>query len=206
MSRIQAKCKVCRRYGEKMFMKGERCMGPKCASLRRGTRPGMHGKRPKRNVSEFGTQLMEKQKMRYTYGLTDTALEKVFTEAQQKAGKTGEVLMQILERRLDNVVYRAGFTVSRGIARHIVSHGHVLVNGRRVNIPSYRVRKGDVISIRPQSLAGQGFEGLANALKKYNPPAWISLDPEACAATVNDLPKEEGVGRNLRLVVEFYSK
>ncbi|MBI2055182.1 MAG: 30S ribosomal protein S4 [Candidatus Sungbacteria bacterium] len=208
MLRLKSKCKICRRYGEKMFMKGERCLGPKCGSTRRGTRPGMHGKAFRRNISEFGQQLAEKQKMRYTYGLTDTGLRRVFTEASEMRGKTSEVLLQILERRLDNIVYRAGFAISRGIARNLVSHGHILVNGKRVNIPSYRVRTGEVISIRPQSLEGAAFGDLANRLKKYQPPAWITLDVEAKTAHIAGLPKDETYhsGKNLRLVVEYYSK
>lgn len=189
-------------------MKGERCLGPKCASTRRGTKPGMHGKARSRNASEFSSQLQEKQKVRYTYGLTNTALEKVFTEASRKSGKTSEMLLQILERRLDNIAFRAGFALSRGIARHIVSHGHVMVNGRRVTIPSYRVKKGDVISIRPQSEASTAFADMFNRLKKFEPPAWIELNREARSATILDLPKEHDLqsNRNLRLVVEFYSK
>lgn len=211
MLRLKSKCKVCRRYGEKMFMKGERDIGQKCAHIRRGTKPGAHGKKRggRRKESEFGNELAEKQKLRYTYGLTDTGLRKVFAEAAKKPGKTTEELVQLLERRLDNVVFRAGFTVSRGIARHIVSHGHIMVNGRRVTIPSYRVKPGDVVSVRPESAGTGTFVDLAERLKKYEPLSWLELDREARSAKVKELPKEGDLlmpGRNLRLVVEFYSK
>src|SRR3989344_7661502 len=208
MSRLKSKCKICRRYGERMMMKGERCLGAKCASVRRGTPPGMHGKKRRRQGSEFSIELKEKQKLRYTYGLTNTGLGKIFKEASAMSGKTTEALMQLLERRLDNVVYRAGFAVSRGIARHMVSHGHVLVNGKRVTIPSYRVREGHVVSIHEKSQESPLFADLAMRLKKYEPPAWIELERDSKKATVRALPKEEELRseRNLRLVVEFYSK
>lgn len=190
------------------MMKGERCLGPKCASTRRGTKPGMHGKRRSRKESEFAQELQEKQKVRYAYGLTDTALRKVFAEASRKPGKTSSALVQMLERRLDNAVYRAGFAISRSIARHAVSHGHFLVNGRRVNIPSYRVKKGDVIGLRPSSKGKGHFTDVSNRFKKYEPPQWIAIDRAKEEATIQELPREELVptGKNLRLVVEYYSK
>lgn len=208
MLRLKSKCKVCRRYGEKMFMKGDRDLGAKCAHIRRGTKPGQHGKRRSRGLSEFGTELQEKQKLRYTYGLTNRGLEKVFEEASEKTGNTTETLARMLETRLDNAVYRAGFAVSRGIARHIVSHGHIFVNGRRVTIPSYRVRAGNVISLRPESSNSPLFSELTQRISKYDPPAWIELDRAAKAAKILRLPNEGELdtGRNVRLVVEFYSK
>ncbi|OHA02047.1 MAG: 30S ribosomal protein S4 [Candidatus Sungbacteria bacterium RIFCSPHIGHO2_02_FULL_49_20] len=208
MPRIKAKCKICRRYGERMLMKGERCLGAKCGAIRRGTRPGMHGKARRRAPSEFSSQLQEKQKVRYSYGLTNTGLAKVFAEAVRMPGRTSGTLMQLLERRLDNVIYRAGFAVSRGIARNIVSHGHFLVNGRRVTIPSYRVRAGEVISIRESSKDSPMFAELLERLKKFEPPAWIELKPAEMKAVIRALPKEDELRseRNLRLVVEFYSK
>ncbi len=191
-----------------MFMKGERDLGPKCAHTRRGTRPGMHGKARRRNISEFSTQLKEKQKVRYTYGITDTALRKAFTEAARMTGRTNEALVQILERRLDNAVFRAGFAVSRGVARHIVSHGHITVNGRRVNIPSYRVWSGDVIAVRKESLESLAFAELANRLKNTEPPEWLDLNREERSAVVKALPTADAIseGRDMSLVVEFYSK
>ncbi|KKW28731.1 MAG: 30S ribosomal protein S4 [Parcubacteria group bacterium GW2011_GWB1_52_7] len=208
MPRIKAKCKICRRYGERMLMKGERCLGAKCGAIRRGTPPGMHGKKRRRPGSEYGTEMREKQKVRYTYGLTDTGLRKIFGEAKEMPGKTSEALMQLLERRLDNVVYRSGLAISRGIARHLVSHGHILVNGRRVTIPSYRVRAGNAVAIRPASLESPLFADLANRIKKHEPPAWLDLAREDRRVTVRALPKEDELRseRNLRLVVEYYSK
>jgi small subunit ribosomal protein S4 len=191
-----------------MLMKGERCLGAKCGAVRRGTRPGMHGKARRRQGSEFGLQLAEKQKIRYSYGLSNTGLEKVFEEASNMPGRTSDGMMQILERRLDNVVFRSGFVVSRGIARKLVSHGHILVNGKRVTVPSYRVRPGEVISIREGSKDSPMFAELGLRLKKYESPAWIELNADEKIATIRALPKEEELRseRNLRLVVEFYSK
>lgn len=191
-----------------MMMKGERCLGPKCGAVRRATRPGMHGKARRRAPSEFGSQLQEKQKVRYSYGLTNTGLEKIFNEASDMPGRTSDAMMQILERRLDNVVFRTGIAVSRGIARNLVSHGHILVNGKRVTIPSYRVRPGETISIREASADSPMFAELAPRLKKYSPPAWIELNADTKTAVIKALPKEEELRseRNLRLVVEFYSK
>jgi small subunit ribosomal protein S4 len=168
----------------------------------------MHGKARRRNASEFGVQLAEKQKVRYTYGITDTVLRRIFGEAVKAAGRTNEALMQLLERRLDNVVFRAGFAVSRSIARHIVSHGHILVNGQRVTVPSYRVRPGDQISIRVQSRESPLFADLLNRIRKYEPPAWIELDREGRQAIVKALPATGQVseGRDMSLVVEFYSR
>jgi len=191
-----------------MLMKGERCLGAKCGAIRRGTPPGMHGKKRRRQGSEFATELKEKQKLRYTYGLTNSGLGKVFSEAARMPGKTTEALMQILERRLDNVVYRAGFAVSRGIARHMVSHGHILVNGKRVTIPSYRVRPSQILSIHEKSQESPLFGDLAIRLKKYTPPAWIELNPADKKATIRSIPKENELLPfcQLRLVVEYYSK
>lgn len=205
---IRAKCKICRRYGEKMYMKGERDLGQKCAHIRRGTPPGMHGKRRRRNISEYANELKEKQKLRYSYGLTNTGLRKVFREAVSAKGNTTETLMALLERRLDNAVYRAGFAVSRGVAKHMVSHGHIFVNARRVDIPSYRVRTGEVISVRPESAKSPLFGELGERLEKVNPPEWIELDRAQRSAKILRLPKPEELeaGRNARLVVEFYSK
>ncbi|KKW21581.1 MAG: 30S ribosomal protein S4 [Parcubacteria group bacterium GW2011_GWA1_51_12] len=168
----------------------------------------MHGKKRRRPGSEYGTEMREKQKVRYTYGLTDTGLRKIFGEAKEMPGKTSEALMQLLERRLDNVVYRSGLAISRGIARHLVSHGHILVNGRRVTIPSYRVRAGNAVAIRPASLESPLFADLANRIKKHEPPAWLDLAREDRRVTVRALPKEDELRseRNLRLVVEYYSK
>lgn len=189
-------------------MKGERCLGAKCGAVRRGTPPGMHGKKRRRAGSEFSNELREKQKLRYTYGLTNTGLEKVFSEAVLMTGKTTESLMQLLERRLDNVVYRSGFAISRGIARHMVSHGHILVNGKRVTIPSFRVRPGQVVSIHAKSQESPLFGEVASRIKKYEAPLWIELDRVAKSATIRAVPKEDELRseRNLRLVVEYYSK
>lgn len=208
MLRLKAKCKICRRYGEKMFMKGERDLGPKCAHIRRGTRPGMHGKARRRRESEFGQQLAEKQKVRFSYGISNAALRKVFTEALARPEKTSEALGQMLERRLDNAAFRAGFAVSRSVARQAVSHGHILVNQRRVTIPSYRVRRGDIIAIKPQSLGTGVFADLENRWRKHNPPQWLEPDRESHSVKVKDLPREDEVrsGRDLRLVIEYYSK
>src|SRR5215213_335113 len=143
-------CRICRRAGMKLFLKGERCFGPKCGVERRPTPPGTQTQR-RRKVSEYGLQLREKQKARSIYGVLEAQFRKHFSEAERRPGMTGENLLRILETRLDNVVYRLGFADSRAQARQLVRHGHFMVNGRKTNIPSFRTRPGDVISVRPES-------------------------------------------------------
>lgn len=205
-----AKGKIERRLGENLFLKGHRCLGPKCPYARRQTRPGVHGKASRRAGSEFGTQLAEKQRLKWRYGLSEHEVARSIREAGKKIGKTtAEHFMESVERRLDNAVFRSGFAVSRSIARNLIVYGHILVNGRRATKPSYALRKGDSIQIRPASLKSKMFEELDAYLKKYEPPAWILLDAANKSASVKELPIASDDPRervNLKPVIEFYSR
>ncbi|MEK7465123.1 MAG: 30S ribosomal protein S4 [Patescibacteria group bacterium] len=201
--------RISRRLGEKFFFKAERDSSPKSAMVRRPYPPGMHGKRRRRSASEFGAELAEKQKIRYLYGLSDAALARVIREASRVRGRTKtQALVELLERRLDNVVFRLGLAPSRRIARHLVSYGHITVHGRRVRSPGLLVRPGDQIGIRPESRGGGLFEGLASRLKKHEPPAWLLLRHAEEAGEVKRLPQEadELLTYNLSKVIEYYSR
>lgn len=210
MAKIESKCKICRRAGEKLFLKGERCYSPKCAMVTHPNPPGMHGKQKSRLASsEFGVELREKQKVRFLYGLNESQFANYIAEAQKrKSGVLSDTIVELLERRLDNVVFRAGLTVSRSLGRHVITYGHMLVNGKPVSIPSFRVSKDDVISIRPESAASPLFQNLDERLKKYDPPAWISLDKNARTAKITGLPNQENVqfGYDLQRVIQYYSR
>ncbi len=203
-------CKLCRREGMKLYLKGERCYGPKCAIERRAYAPGMHGKRAQfqRKVSDYGNQLREKQKVRRIYGVLERQFQRYFREAQKRKGKTGEALLQTLERRLDNVVYRLGFASSRAQARQLVNHGHFEVNGRKTDIPSMLVKPGDVITVRERSRRTTYFRNLAQDLAQHQPPPWLSLDPEAMRGQVVSLPSREDIEYPIQeqLIVEYYSR
>ncbi len=182
---IDNKCAKCRRAREKLFLKGEKCFGAKCPVSRKPYPPGKFGsksskrRRPARGLSEYGIQLRNKQKQKFSYGLRERQYANYLKEARQKGkGDVRDYLFQILESRLDNVVFRMGFTDSRANARQMVSHGHITVNGRKIDIPSYRSKKGDKISIKTQSINKNNFKDLDIKIKKYNPPLWINLDRE----------------------------
>ncbi len=207
--------KVERRLGEKLFLKGERCSGPKCAMVRRAYPPGQHGKGKgkggrgrKRTLSDFAVLMREKQKVRYLYGLDDREIERYSKEAAIKQGIFSINFLQGLESRLDNVVYRLGFAESRRIARQMVGHGHIMVNQKRVNIPSYRVKKDEVVSINQLSLSKGLFQNLEIRLKKYEGSRWLQLDKEKKSGKVLHLPQEEDAGltADLTKIKEFYSK
>lgn len=203
------KCKICRRAGEKLFLKGDRCFSQKCAMIRNPATPGVQGARKKRsrNISEFGIQLKEKQKVKFNYNVSETQFRKYVDEIFQK-GATGEALLSKLERRLDNAVYRLGFADSRSIAKQLVSHGHFHVNGRKLDIPSYEVRKGDIIEIRPAAQKFSVFQGLKDKLKKYVAPTWLNLDKESLKGEIKSLPAKEDltVPFNMNLIIEYYSR
>ncbi len=194
-----------RALGMKLFLKGTRCASPKCATVRRPARPGLHGK-ARRVLSEYGEQLKEKQKFQWSYGLREAQLKGLFKEAMKNPEVTGDVFVSLLERRLDNAVYRLGFAPSRSVARQLVGHGHLTVNGRRVDIPSYRVRVGDTIAIRPESKAHPLFRELGAALKNFDPPSWISLDKEKLEGKIVSLPREVASPFDVNMVVDYYSK
>ena len=204
-----AVCKLCRREGEKLFLKGERCYSPKCAFERRPYPPGAHGQQAKfrRKTSDFGLQLREKQKARRIYGVLERQFRKYFETAQRTPGLTGENLLQILERRLDNVLYRLGFADSRASARQIVNHGHIMLNDRKVNIPSAFVSPGDVITIRSQSRKNKYFQYLASSIGHKAVPVWLSLDGDLKGQVIA-IPARAEIDTNVneQLIVEYYSR
>jgi small subunit ribosomal protein S4 len=203
-------CRICRRQGMKLFLKGDRCFTPKCAVERRPTPPGMApGARRRRKESEFSIQLGEKQKARAIYGVLERQFRKHFVQAERQSGATGENLLRILESRLDSVVYRLGFAESRKQARQIVRHGHITLNGRRTDIPSALVRPGDVVAIHPRSRANEYFKTVADTLTRKTVPRWLELDPPNLSGRVSDRPLRgdiEGINVNESLVVEYYSR
>ncbi len=203
-------CKLCRRAGEKLFLKGERCLTSKCALEKRPYPPGMHGRESqfRRRGSDYAIRLREKQKARRIYGVLERQFRRYFREAQKRKGLTGDNLLTILESRLDNVVYRLGFASSRAQARQLVQHGHFDLNGRRTNIPSCLVKPGDVISVRDRSRKLTYFKQLADRLKDVNVPDWLSLDASKMEGKVLSLPEpgETEVPLDGRLIVEYYSR
>ena len=199
--------KVERRLGEKLFIKGDRCAGPKCALVRRTFAPGVHGKGRRREPSEFGQLMREKQKIRFVYGLDDKDLKRYITIAMSQRGTFGANLLKLLERRLDNVVFRLGLGDSRRMARQIIGHGHIMVNGKTMSIPSYQVRKGNVIAIKERSLATM-FKGIDERLRSYTTPRWLSLDKSKKMGTMTADPEADDVQTTVDItkVKEFYSR
>jgi small subunit ribosomal protein S4 len=191
----------------KLFLKGERCFTPKCAVERRPTPPGDHSQR-RRKVSEYGEHLKEKQKARSIYGVLERQFRKHFEEAQRRPGATGENLLQILETRLDNVVYRLGLADSRNQARQIVTHGHIQLNGRKTDIASALLRAGDVVSVVPGSRNTEYFKIVADTLAKKSVPRWLELDAAQLSGRVLTPPSREDIEANIneQLIVEFYSR
>ncbi len=206
-------CRLCRREGLKLYLKGERCLGPKCPIVQRNPQrnfpPGMHGQKRTRRPSEYGLQWREKQKVRRFYGVMEKQFAKHFEDATRQPGVTGENLLRILEMRLDNVVYRLGFADSRKQARQIVRHGHFYVNGRKTDIPSYQTRPGDEVSVRPQSRDKEYFKVVAEVLRTRQAPGWMTLDPVAMSGRVVTPPTRDQIDMppiNEQLVIEFYSR
>lgn len=195
-----------RALGMKLFLKAERCNSPKCAMVRRAYRPGMHGKKSKRALSEYGTQLLEKQRIKVSYGLKETQLAKIFKEARKKSGDIRERIIITLERQLFNVIFRLGLAPSRIVARQLISHGHFLVNNKKITISSYLVKVGDIISIKPSSHQLLIFKDLPNIIKKYEPPEWLIIDKEKLEGRVKSLPQNIEIPFDINLVVDYYSK
>jgi small subunit ribosomal protein S4 len=205
-----AVCKLCRREGEKLFLKGERCLSPKCALERRPYPPGLHGRQAQfqRKVSDYGLQLRAKQKARRVYGVLERQFRRYFREAERRRGLTGTNLLILLESRLDNVVYRLGFAQSRPQARQLVRHGHLEVNGRKVNIPSYLVHAGDVVAVRPGSRNRVFFKEMAVDLEHRPVPEWLSRDDASMSGRILSMPErgDIDVSINEQLIVEYYSR
>ncbi len=200
-------CRQCRRAGEKLFLKGERCFTPKCGVEKRRKTPGEQQLR-RRRASEWALQLREKQKARQSYGVLERQFRKYFSDALRAPGATGDNLLQLLERRLDNVAYRIGFGDSRAQARQRVLHGHFRVNGRRVNIPSYRVRPGEVVSWKSASKDRQFAQDTIRTVGQRLLPEWLSLDKAEMTATIDRLPEPTDIDSRVdtRMVVEYYSR
>jgi len=200
-------CRLCRREGEKLFLKGTRCMTEKCAIERRSYPPGQHGQGRQR-VSEYRAQLREKQKLRRIYGLLERQFRGVFGRAERRTGITGDHLLKLLECRLDNVVYRLGFASSRKEARQLVNHGHLLVNGRKTDVASYTVKAGDIVEVRPKSREIVSVVAALDAVEGRGIPAWLELDRATFKGTVRGIPTKEEIQLpvNEQLVVELYSR
>ncbi len=201
-------CRLCRREGMKLFLKGERCYTEKCAIEKRNMAPGQHGRARKAKMVGYGVQLREKQKVKRIYGVLENQFRRYFETAERTRGITGETLLQLLERRLDNVIYRAGFSTSRAQARQLVRHGHFLVNGRKVDVPSYSVRQGDVVSVRQTSLENPVIAHAMEEVKGRGVPEWISIDASKLSGTIASLPTRQQINLPVQeqLIVELYSK
>ena len=202
-----AVCRLCRREGQKLFLKGDRCYTDKCAADRRPHPPGQHGQ-GRVKTSEYGLQLREKQKAKRYYGVLESQFRGYFVMASKKKGKTGENLLAILESRLDNTVYRLGFAMSRAEARQLVLHGHFLINGRKVNIPSFQVKPGMIITLKEKSRGLDKFKSVIEANAFRQPPKWLEYDPNALIAKVTAIPSRDDIDMPIeeQLIVELYSK
>ncbi len=205
---LDPKCRQCRREGEKLFLKGEKCFTDKCAIERRSYAPGQHGQKSGQRLSGYGVQLREKMKIRRTYGILERQFRKIFAEADRRKGQTGENLLQLLEGRLDNVAYRMGFGASRTESRQVVRHNGILVNGRRVNIPSYLVRPGDVVELADSTRSHLRVKAALEAAESRGFPEWISVDSKAGKGTFKAYPARSDLPSTINesLVVELYSR
>ncbi len=204
-------CKLCRREGEKLFLKGERCFSPKCAIERRNYPPGPHGRASqwrRSRESDFGKQLRAKQKARRVYGVLERQFRRYYREAIKSRGLTGLTMLQLLESRLDNVIYRMGFASSRAQARQLVAHGHFVVNGRRTDVPSMLIKEGDVIEVREGSRGNVYFKELPDFAKGQTPPEWVERDIKKLSGGIKRMPERQEIDANLneQLIVEFYSR
>ena len=201
-------CRLCRREGMKLFLKGDRCFKDKCAIERRNYAPGQHGRRRRSKVLGYGLQLREKQKVKRIYGLLESQFRLYFSRAADRTGITGDHLLRQLELRLDNVVYSLGFAASRAQARQLVRHGHIEVNGRKLNIPSYQAKKGDAIQVREKSRKNDQIRQAVETATGRGVPSWLELNAEQFRGSVMDVPKREDIRLPIQeqLIVELYSK
>ena len=205
---LDPKCRQCRREGEKLFLKGEKCFTDKCAVERRAYPPGQHGQKKNTRLSDYGGQLREKQKVRRIYGMLEHQFRLTYRESDRQRGITGENLLQMLESRLDNIAYRMGFGASRSEARQVVRHNGILVNGKRVNIPSYQVRAGDVIQVAEKSKAQLRLKAALQAAEQRGFPEWVDVDTKEMKGTYKAKPQRSELPAtiNEHLIVELYSK
>lgn len=205
---IDAVCRLCRRGGEKLFLKGTRCTTPKCAIAKRAYAPGQHGQGRRQKLSNYGMQLKEKQKAKWMYGVLEKQFRRYFQIASKTKGVTGKVLLQLLERRLDNVIFRLGLGISRAQSRQVVRHNFVFVNSRRVNIPSYLVKMGDIIEIKAKEKASKKIKDNLELSKDRSVPSWLEFNAQEFKAKVLRLPEKEDIQQPIQeqLIVELYSK
>jgi small subunit ribosomal protein S4 len=205
---LDPKCKQCRRSAEKLFLKGDRCYTPKCALVKRNYPPGMHGAKGKPRLTEYGIQLNEKQKAKRQYNMLEKQFRITFERAKKEKGNTGENFIKLLEQRFDNVIYRIGFANSRNEARQLISHGLFTINEIKVNIPSYRVRTGEVIKVKSNKKDAKIFKNLKEKLQKKEVPGWINLDKNELNAKILHDPdvKEFKPNFNIQMIVEYYSR
>jgi len=205
---VDAVCRLCRREAMKLFLKGERCYTEKCAIEKRNFPPGQHGKSRRVKLAGYGVQLREKQKVKRLYGVLEDQFRRYFETADRQRGITGETLLQLLERRLDNVAYRMGLATSRPQARQLVRHGHLQINGRKVDIPSYSVRVGDVLAVRPGSRQSTALLHALEEVKGRGVPQWLSFDADQMSGRIISLPTREQINLPVQeqLIVELYSK
>ncbi len=203
----EARCRLCRREGTKLYLKGDKCYGPRCTIDRRPTPPGQQT-RGRRKITEYGLQLREKQKMRRFYGILETQFRNYYKKAAMQPGVTGENLLRLLERRFDNVVYRLGLGASRAEARQLIRHGHFTINGRKVNIPSYQVRVGDVIGVKERSKSTPRIQELLERAAEGTTPAWLEYDADQVQGRVLSLPERDQIDIPVQehLIVEMYSR
>lgn len=206
---LEPKCKQCRRIGEKLMLKGERCASGKCAIVKRNYPPGIHGVKGKKRLSGYGEQLQEKQKAKKIYNLLEKQFRLTFEKAKRMKGDLGENFLCLLETRLDNVIYRMGFAESRGKARNMINHGHFTVNGTKVNIPSFQLKQGDVIKIKKASASSKAFATLKDKMKSFEAPGWMHIEKEDLSTKILHFPTANDIKAssiNIHMVVEFYSR
>lgn len=208
MKILVTKCRLCRTAGEKLFLKGDRCHTPKCGISRRSYRPGVHGPGPTPRLSEFGEQLKAKQKAKRMYGVMERQFENYFNRALTQTGDTGEILTRFLEMRLDSVIYRLGWAKSHNQARQLVNHGHFVINGKKVSIPSYEVSVGEVVSIKEKSRGMEIFKNLITQLERHQMPSWIQFDKNKLEGKILSQPGSEDLRGKIdaKMIVEYYSR
>ncbi len=201
-------CRMCRREGIQLFLKGNRCLSPKCAVTKRKSPPGVHSKKRATKLSDYGVELREKQKIKRMYTLSEKQFFNTFEKAERKVGKTADILLTSLEKRLDNVIYRSHFSTSRLQARQIISHGHILVNSKKVNIPSYSVKEGDLIEVKSKSKNLAIIRDSLKNISRQGIPTWLEVDENEVKSKVLMIPTRDDIqiNANEQLVVEFYSK
>ncbi|NLZ74811.1 30S ribosomal protein S4 [Candidatus Falkowbacteria bacterium] len=205
---IDSKCKQCRRIGEKLFLKGERCASPKCALVKRNYVPGFHGPKGRKRLSGYGEQLQEKQKAKKYYGLLEKQFRLTYQKAAAKKGDAGKNFLKLLEMRLDNVIYRLGLASSRSQARQMVTHGHFSINGRKASIPSLIVKEGQVIKVKKSSQNSRFFKEIGEKIKKAERPSWLNFDYKELSAKVLHEPQDADLPQNINvsMIIEYYSK